>query len=55
MLIAIVVGDVVGINNISSGMAVKFFFMAMTIFIGPPIAGKFIYANELGVILPLSI
>ena len=55
VLIAIVVGDVVGIDNISSGMAVKFFFMAMTIFIGPPIAGKFIYANELGVILPLSI
>ena len=40
VLLAIVVSDVVGIDRVSTGMGVKFFFMAITTFVGPPIAGK---------------
>jgi MCP family monocarboxylic acid transporter-like MFS transporter 10 len=41
VLLAIVVSDVVGIDKVSTGMGVKFFFMAITTFVGPPLAGKF--------------
>ena len=40
VLLAIVVSDVVGIDKVSTGMGVKFFFMAITTFVGPPFAGK---------------
>lgn len=40
-LLAIVVSDVVGIDKVSPGMGIKFFFMAITTFVGPPAAGKF--------------
>jgi MCP family monocarboxylic acid transporter-like MFS transporter 10 len=40
VLLAIVVSDVVGIDKVSTGMGVKFFFMAITTFVGPPLAGK---------------
>ena len=41
VLLAIVVSDVVGIDKVSTGMGVKFFFMAITSFVGTPFAGKF--------------
>lgn len=41
VLLAIVVSDVVGIEKVSTGMGVKFFFMAVTTFVGPPFAGTF--------------
>lgn len=41
VLLAIVVSDVVGIDKVSTGMGVKFFFMALTTFVGPPLAGTF--------------
>lgn len=40
VLLAIVVSDVVGIDKVSTGMGVKFFFMAITTFVGTPFAGK---------------
>lgn len=39
VLLAIVVCDVVGIDKVSTGMGVKFFFMAITSFVGAPFAG----------------
>lgn len=39
VLLAIVVSDVVGIDKVSPGMGIKFFFMAITTFVGPPLAG----------------
>ena len=41
LLQGIAVNDVVGRDNISSGLGIKFFCMAITSFIGPPIAGEF--------------
>ena len=43
VLLAIVVSDVVGIDKVSPGMGVKFFFMALTTFIGPPLAGTVLF------------
>lgn len=42
VLLAIVVSDVVGIQRVSTGIGVKFFFMAITTFVGTPLAGKYI-------------
>lgn len=42
MLQAILVSDIVGVDKVSPGMGVMFFFVAITTFVGVPLAGRFL-------------
>ena len=39
VLLGVLCADIVGVNNVASGIGIQFFFMAITSFAGPPLAG----------------
>lgn len=40
VLLGVICADIVGVDKVSAGMGVQFFFMAITATAGPPIAGE---------------
>lgn len=42
VFLAVLCADIVGVDKVSAGIGVQFFFMALTSIAGPPLAGKFL-------------
>ena len=40
VLLAVICADIVGVDKVSSGIGIQFFFMSITAIAGPPLAGK---------------
>ena len=54
VFLAVLCADIVGVDKVSAGIGVQFFFMAITSIAGPPLAGKFSAFKKINYLLIAS-